>query len=151
MEFIPEFIPVVILIALVVFTIVWAISPKMAGKAAIKTFAYIVAILLVASMLAIPGIVRADELEGKIVFITPTINEQGEPVAIVDIDTDDGSCWQYEAKGRIAVEGKVVLTVIDGKVVAVEDVKEETPNQLPLLIGIPCAVVFFVVIVKSGD
>ena len=47
---------------LATFGVVWAINPDNAKNAAVRTIAFIVAIVLFAAMLAIPGIVRAEPI-----------------------------------------------------------------------------------------
>ena len=89
------YIPFVALVALVVFGVIWAISPKTAGKAAIKTVVFIAAVLLVAAMLAIPGIVRAEEWQDATVNGSVEVTLDGETMYLVVYTTDDGYVLTY--------------------------------------------------------
>lgn len=93
------YIPFVALIALVVFGVIWAISPKTAGKAAIKTVAFIAAVLLVAAMLAIPGIVRAEEITAismDNVYVRVGVIEEVDKDNVAHIRDGAGVVWLWE-------------------------------------------------------
>lgn len=89
------YLPFVALVAMLVFGVIWAISPKTAGKAAIKTVMFVMAVLLVAAMLAIPGIVRAEEWQGATVNDSVEVTLDGETMYLVVYTTDDGYVLSY--------------------------------------------------------
>jgi len=55
-----NFVPVILLVILCVFGVRWVNNPKTVGNDIVKVVVFVVAVILVAVMLAIPGIVRAE-------------------------------------------------------------------------------------------
>ena len=95
MENLSLYLPFVALVAMLVFGVIWAISPKTAGKAAVKTVMFIAAVLLVAILLAIPGLVRAEEWQEATVNDSVEVTVDGERLYLVVYTTDDGYVLSY--------------------------------------------------------
>lgn len=132
------YLPFVALVALVVFGVIWAISPKTAGKAAVKTVVFIAAVLLVAALLAIPGLVRAEEWQEATVNDSVEVTVDGELLYLVVYTTDDGDVLSYFDDCEI-VRGTRIRVMIStyGETLDAE-VKEPEPIWFPsfLLMGL---------------
>lgn len=132
------YIPFVALVALVVFGVIWAISPKTAGKAAIKTVVFIAAVLLVAAMLAIPGIVRAEEWQDATVNGSVEVTLDGETMYLVVYTTDDGYVLAYYDDTELSKGTRIKVLISQSWETLDAEVEEPEPIWFPsfLLIGI---------------
>ena len=132
------YLPFVALVALVVFGVIWAVNPKTAGKAAIKTVMFIAAVALVAILLAIPGLVRAEEWQGATVNGSVEVTVKGETLYFVVYTTDDGEILSYfdDTELQKGTRIKVVISPYGETLDA--EVEEPEPIWFPsfLLMGI---------------
>ena len=131
------YLPFVALVAKMVFGVIWAISPKTAGKAAIKTVMFVMAVLIVAAMLAIPGIVRAEEWQGATVNGSVEVSVDDEPLYLVVYTTDDGYVLSYFDDTELS-KGTRIRVVVSPYGETVDAEVEEEPIWFPpfLLFGI---------------
>lgn len=138
MENLSLYLPFVALIAMLIFGVIWAISPKTAGKAAIKTVMFVMAVLLVAAMLAIPGIVRAEEWQCATVngSVEVTLNE--ETMYLVVYTTDDGYVLSYYDDCEIVKGTRIRVMISPSWETLDAEVEEPEPIWFPsfLLMGI---------------
>lgn len=139
MENLSLYLPFVALVAMLVFGVIWAISPKTAGKAAVKTVMFIAAVLLVAILLAIPGLVRAEEWQEATVNDSVEVTVDGERLYLVVYTTDDGYVLSYFDDCEI-VKGTRIRVMISPswETLDAEVVEEPEPIWFPsfLLMGI---------------
>lgn len=96
-----------ILIALILF----AISPNLLKKVAIKTLIAITAVVLIAGLLAIPGIVRA-EVDVSYAIVDITYIEAANHILIVHFDYD-GQDLAFEWYGSIDIKPLFITVVLD--------------------------------------
>lgn len=96
-----------ILIALILF----AINPNLLKKVAIKTLIAITAVVLIAGLLAIPGIVRA-EVDVSYAIVDITYIEAANHILIVHFDYD-GQDLAFEWYGSIDIKPLFITVVLD--------------------------------------
>ena len=139
MENLSLYLPFVALVAMLVFGVIWAISPKTAGKAAVKTVMFIAAVLLVAILLAIPGLVRAEEWQEATVNDSVEVTVDGERLYLVVYTTDDGYVLSYFDDCEIVKGTRIrVMISTSWETLDAEVVEEPEPIWFPsfLLMGI---------------
>ena len=138
MENLYQYAPALVVVIALVFSIVWAISPKAAKKAAIKTVMFVVAVAIVAILLAIPGLVRAEEWQYATVNGSVDVSVDGEQLYLVVYTTDDGYVLSYFDDCEI-VKGTRIRVIISayGETLDAE-VDEPEPIWFPsfLLVGL---------------
>ena len=128
MENLYQYAPAMIVVIALVFGIVWAISPKAAKKAAIKTVMFVVAVAIVAILLAIPGLVRAEEWQYATVNGSVDVSIEGEPLYLVVYTTDDGYVLSYFDDCEI-VKGTRIRVIISAYGETL-DAKVEDPEPI---------------------
>lgn len=136
------YIPALIVVVALIFGIVWAINPKAAKNAAIKTVMFIAAVALVAFILMIPGLVRAEGWQEATVNGSVEVSVDGEQLYMVVYTTDDGYILSYFDDCEIA-KGTRIRVIISayGETLDAEVEKLE-PIWFPsfLLVGLVASV-----------
>lgn len=105
------YIPAIAIIIIAILGFIWAHDPKMVKRVVIRAILYILAVVLIAGLLAIPGIVRA-EVDVSYAIVDITYIEAANHILIVHFDYD-GQDLAFEWYGSIDIKPLFITVVLD--------------------------------------
>ena len=131
MENILFYIPVALIVISAVFAVLYGIE-KLAKKIAIRTVAFIAAVVAFALILTLHGAARAEWVEATVVEIVPAVYE-GEECYLISVNID-GEVKRYYSSQHLAEDTVIEVDYVNGKI---ENSREPEPIWFPpiLMVG----------------
>ena len=132
MENILSYIPVALIVIGAVFAVLYGIDEKLAKKVAIRTLAFVVAVVAFALILTLHGAARAEWVEATVVESIPAIYE-GEECYLISVNID-GEVKSYYSSQNLAEDTVIEVDYVDGKI---NNSREPEPIWFPpiLMVG----------------
>jgi len=128
-----SFIPFAAIVIAAVFGVLAAIDTKMAKKVAIRTAAFIVAVIAFSLLLTLHGVARAEK-EGVVVEYTPDeyfIEAAGENEILIKVPYEDKWLSLYwDTIDESFKPAKIWVRIVDGEFCVEADYAEEEPESI---------------------
>ena len=133
MENLVSYIPAALIVISAVFAILYGIDEKLAKHIAIRTVAFVAAVVAIALILSLHGVARAEWGEAIIIDSQPTVYK-GEECFLISVDID-GEIKEYFDSEDLPKESTILVDYVDGEILNRKEEPETIWLPPVLLLG----------------